>query len=95
VPKLPNSFVQRLLLLLLLLLFLPFPRLPGADLSIEEFCTTYNFDGNISERFKQHRFKRTTAFKFVEVPELKEMGFMKGEVAELKVAIEEWSCAPQ
>jgi hypothetical protein len=76
-------------------MLIPFLRLPGADLSIEDFCTMYNLDGDISERFKQHKFKRTTAFKFVEVPELKEMGFMKGEVAELKVAIEEWSWAPE
>ncbi|KAJ7877283.1 hypothetical protein B0H13DRAFT_1631817 [Mycena leptocephala] len=76
-------------------MLIPFPRLPGADLSIEDFCTFYNLDADICERFKQQRFKRTTAFKFVEVPELKEMGFMKGEVAELKVAIEEWSHAPE
>ncbi len=76
-------------------MLIPFPRLPGADLSIEEFCTAYNLEGDICERFKEHRFKRTTAFKFVEIPELKEMGFMRGEVAELKVAIEEWSRAPE
>ncbi|KAJ7891444.1 hypothetical protein B0H13DRAFT_2340616 [Mycena leptocephala] len=52
-------------------MLIPFPRLPGADLSIEDFCTFYKLDADICERFKQQRFKRTTAFKFVEVPELK------------------------
>ncbi|KAF7372254.1 hypothetical protein MVEN_00084900 [Mycena venus] len=68
-------------------------RVSGADLSIEDFCSLYDLDSDISHRFKEHKFKRTTAFKFVEVEELKEMGFMKGEIAELKVAVETWSKA--
>jgi hypothetical protein len=76
-------------------MLIPFPRLPGPDLSIGDFCALYKLDADICDRFKQQNFKRTTAFKFVEIPELKEMGFMMGEVAELKVAIEEWWCVPE
>ncbi|KAJ7807324.1 hypothetical protein B0H13DRAFT_2483972 [Mycena leptocephala] len=73
----------------LLLLLCPTPSsLPPT----RQTCSSHS---HAFPRFKQQRFKRTTAFKFVEVPELKEMGFMKGEVAELKVAIEEWSHAPE
>lgn len=76
-------------------MLIPFPRLPGPDLSIEDFCALHNLDADICDRFKQQRYKCTTSFKFVEIPELKEMGFMPGEVAELKVAIEEWSRASE
>jgi hypothetical protein len=67
------------------------PRVPGPDLSIEDFCSQYHLDNDIHDRFKEHKFKRSGAFKFVEVDELKEMGFLRGEIAELKVAIGVWS----
>jgi hypothetical protein len=33
----------------------------------------------------------TPTFEFVEVQELKDMGFLRGEVAELKVAVASWA----
>ncbi|KAJ7829625.1 hypothetical protein B0H13DRAFT_2372445 [Mycena leptocephala] len=91
-PAVPNAFIPPPNSSNMLI---PFPCLPGPDLSIEDFCALYNLDADICDRFKQQRYKRTTSFKFVEIPELKEMGFMPGEVAELKVAIEEWSRASE
>jgi hypothetical protein len=75
-------------------MLIPHPRVPGADLSIDDFCTLYDLDTDICDRFKEHKFKRSNAFKFVEVDELKEMGFLRGEIAELKVAIRAWSQLP-
>ncbi|KAJ7435680.1 hypothetical protein B0H11DRAFT_1855347 [Mycena galericulata] len=68
-------------------------RIPGPDLSIDEFCTTYHLDEDVADKFRQHKFRRTSAFKHVELSDLKEMGFLKGEIAELQVAIEVWSRA--
>ncbi|KAJ7922590.1 hypothetical protein B0H13DRAFT_2317254 [Mycena leptocephala] len=76
-------------------MFIPYPHIPGADLSIQDFCSLYDLDNDICEKFQIHKYKRTNAFKFVEVDELKEMGFMKGEVAELKVAVGKWSQLPR
>ncbi|KAF7342308.1 hypothetical protein MVEN_01819200 [Mycena venus] len=75
-------------------MLIPHPRVAGPDLSLEDFCSIYHVDMDICNRFKEQRFKRTTAFKFVELGDLKDMGFLKGEIAELKVAIEEWSRMP-
>jgi hypothetical protein len=75
-------------------LLIPYPRVAGPDLSLEDFCSIYNVAMEICNRFKEQRFKRTTVFKFVELSDLKDMGFLKGEIAELKVAIEEWSRMP-
>jgi hypothetical protein len=75
-------------------MLIPHPRIPGPDLSIEDFCSLYDLDTDICDRFKEHKFKRSNAFKFVEVNELKEMGFLRGEIAELKVAIGVWSQLP-
>ncbi|KAJ7690877.1 hypothetical protein B0H17DRAFT_1201448 [Mycena rosella] len=90
-PALPNPPITSLDPSTMLV---PPPRVPGPELSIEDFCAFYSLDTDICDRFKQIKFKRTNAFKFVEVIELKEMGFMKGEIAELKVAIEEWAQIP-
>ncbi|KAJ7862829.1 hypothetical protein B0H13DRAFT_2354477 [Mycena leptocephala] len=75
-------------------MLIPYPRIPGPDLSIEDFCSLHNLDTDICDRFKQNKYKRTNAFKFVEVDDLKAMGFMRGEIAELTVAIGGWSQLP-
>jgi hypothetical protein len=79
------------------------PHIPGPDLSIEDFCSLYDLDTDISEHFKQQKFKFTNTFKFkctktfkfIELSDLKEMGFFKGGIAELKVAIKVWSQVPE
>ncbi|KAF8210056.1 hypothetical protein K438DRAFT_1810766 [Mycena galopus ATCC 62051] len=75
-------------------MLIPPPRLPGLDVSIEDFCSLYDLDDDICRRFKEHKFKHTDSFQFVEVSELTEMGFLRGEIAELKVAIKRWSRLP-
>ncbi|KAF8153727.1 hypothetical protein K438DRAFT_2026635 [Mycena galopus ATCC 62051] len=72
-------------------MLIPSSRVPGDDLAISAFCEMYDLDTDIADRFTQNRYKRTMAFKFIEVSELKEMGFMNGEIAELKVAVDKWS----
>ncbi|KAJ7694972.1 hypothetical protein B0H14DRAFT_3530365 [Mycena olivaceomarginata] len=83
-PAAPNAFIPPPNTANMLI---PYPHIPGADLSIQDFCSLYDLDNDICAKFQIHKYKRTNAFKFVEVDELKEMGFMKGEIAELKVAV--------
>jgi hypothetical protein len=75
-------------------MLIPHPRVAGPDLSLEDFYAIYHIDMDICNQFKEQRFKRTTAFKFVELGDLKDMGFLKGEIAKLKVTIEKWSRMP-
>ncbi|KAJ7155272.1 hypothetical protein C8R46DRAFT_910730 [Mycena filopes] len=74
-------------------MLIPYPRLPGPDLTIADFCTTYNLDNDIRNRFETNKYKGSADFEFIEVDELKEMGFMRGEVAQIKGAIGKWSVA--
>ncbi|KAJ7856964.1 hypothetical protein B0H14DRAFT_3448166 [Mycena olivaceomarginata] len=48
-------------------------------------------DDDFRDRFQSYKYERTKSFKFIEVDELKEMGFLRGGIAELKVAVAQWS----
>ncbi|KAJ7763179.1 hypothetical protein DFH07DRAFT_956554 [Mycena maculata] len=76
-------------------MLIPHPFVPGPHLTIMEFCNKYQLDNDICVRFTDEKFKNTSAFKYVELAELKEMGFRKGEIAELKVAVEMWAQMPE
>ncbi|KAJ7165780.1 hypothetical protein C8R46DRAFT_900364, partial [Mycena filopes] len=84
VPGAPHAFDSPPMLI-------PPPLVPGPKLSIEEFCVRYELDADIAARFREHRFKSTEVFRYIEVKELKELGFVSGEIAELKVAIATWA----
>ncbi|KAJ7862492.1 hypothetical protein B0H14DRAFT_3444675 [Mycena olivaceomarginata] len=60
----PNAFIP---LLNTSNMLIPPPRVPGPELSIEAFCLNYSLDPDICDKFKNQKFKHTTAFKFVEV----------------------------
>ncbi|KAJ7229840.1 hypothetical protein GGX14DRAFT_581427 [Mycena pura] len=75
-------------------MLIPFPRIVGDDLSINMFCLQYDLDFGIAELFDKNKFKRTSEFEFVGLNDLKEMGFARGEIAGLQVAIRKWSKLP-
>ncbi|KAJ6526363.1 hypothetical protein B0H19DRAFT_1275725 [Mycena capillaripes] len=61
-PAAPDAFILPLNTANMLI---PHPRIPGLDLSIEDFCSLYDLYTDICKRFKEHKFKRSNAFKFV------------------------------
>ncbi|KAJ7196225.1 hypothetical protein GGX14DRAFT_403426 [Mycena pura] len=73
---------------------IPFPRIVGDDLSINMFCMQYDLDFGIADLFDQNKFKRTSELEFVGLHDLKEMGFARGEIAGLQIAIRKWSKLP-
>ncbi|KAJ7769664.1 hypothetical protein DFH07DRAFT_938223 [Mycena maculata] len=75
-------------------MLIPHPLVPGPKMSIEEFCKEYELDDDIRDHFRQHKFKSTSSFQYIELAELKGMDFLAGEVAELKVAIAGWAWQP-
>ncbi|KAJ7877299.1 hypothetical protein B0H13DRAFT_2347249 [Mycena leptocephala] len=50
-PAAPDAFMPPLKTANMLI---PHPRIPGPDLSIENFCTLYDLDSDICDRFKEH-----------------------------------------
>ncbi|KAJ7608830.1 hypothetical protein DFH06DRAFT_1017460, partial [Mycena polygramma] len=72
-------------------MLIPAGRMPGPKLTVEEFCQQHELGDDIHSCFKAHRFKSTDSFRFIELAQLDTMGFLAGEIAELKVAIEAWA----
>ncbi|KAJ7636193.1 hypothetical protein FB45DRAFT_1024325 [Roridomyces roridus] len=67
---------------------------PGANLSLEDFCSQQELSEQILLRLKANGFQRTNSFNFVSLTDLTEMGFLKGEIAELRVAVSAWAQQP-
>jgi hypothetical protein len=64
---------------------------PGSKQDIATFCTVHNLSEAILERFLTHKLTGTQAFRYIEERHLTEMGFMFGEIVDLREAVEEWS----
>ncbi|TFY78725.1 hypothetical protein EWM64_g5287 [Hericium alpestre] len=65
----------------------------GPDMSLIDFCVMHNLGETVLDRFTKNGYKNTCSLKFVKISELKEMGFLLGEVAMLRDAVEGWSAA--
>ncbi|KAJ7024997.1 hypothetical protein C8F04DRAFT_1400862 [Mycena alexandri] len=72
-------------------MLVPHPLVPGPKLDINVFCQNYNLDPEIAARFLEHKYRTTDSFRYIEVKELKELGFAAGEIAELRAAIAAWA----
>ncbi|KAJ7621440.1 hypothetical protein FB45DRAFT_1093316 [Roridomyces roridus] len=62
----------------------------GKNMSIGAFCLEHNVAAEVGDRLKAHGFRYSRSFQFVQLDELKEIGFMLGEIAELRAAVAEW-----
>ncbi|KAI5992525.1 hypothetical protein EDD15DRAFT_2168109 [Pisolithus albus] len=70
---------------------LPATRIPGEDIPIIEFCTRYDLGDTILKKLQENSFRKARSLHFLSIKDLKEMGFVHGEVAELRDAVEQWS----
>jgi len=65
----------------------------GLDMTLEAFCTTYDLDDAIRDRFKEHRYKHARMFRYLTMKDMEAMKFWAGEIAEVRDAIDKWSVA--
>ncbi|KAI5984136.1 hypothetical protein EDD15DRAFT_2121593, partial [Pisolithus albus] len=65
---------------------LPTTRTCGEDLPILEFCTCYDLGNSILKKLQDSSFHKARSLRFLTLKDLKEMGFVHGEVAELRDA---------
>ncbi|KAF7372518.1 hypothetical protein MVEN_00113700 [Mycena venus] len=72
-------------------MLIPWALLPVPAFRSKTFCMQYDLDDDISARFQQFRFKKTDSFAYITLAQLTKMEFMPGEIAELQVAIAQWS----
>jgi hypothetical protein len=57
------------------------------DLSLDDFCTSYNLSNEIRTSLHENGYTSTETLAFIFVPELQEMGFKFGEIAAMKAAM--------
>ncbi|KAH9986222.1 hypothetical protein BJV77DRAFT_935229, partial [Russula vinacea] len=77
----PNSTSQPLI---------PAHLQPGIKQDIDAFCLVHGLSNNILERFREHAFTGTQAFRHLNMQELIDLGFKPGEIIDLKEAVSEW-----
>jgi hypothetical protein len=70
---------------------LPSTRVPGQDIPIEDFYQQHQLDNDVLQKLKDNRYKNARTLRFVTIADLKEMGFLPGEIGELRDAVEKWS----
>jgi hypothetical protein len=70
---------------------LPPSREPGIDMALSEFCTQYGLSNEILIKLTKNGYTRTRTLRFVQTDDLSAIGFMLGEVAEMKDAVERWA----
>lgn len=75
-------------------MLLPSPLSDGPNLTVQDFCATYELDHAIHKRLLDNGYRRTRSFKHIEIEDLKAMGFMRGDIAELKEAVYLWAVTP-
>ena len=68
-------------------------RVPGPDMILQDFCSQYGLQDNTLQRFLNNQYTHARMLRFITVGELKEMGFLLGEIAGVRDAIEQWSYA--
>jgi len=67
------------------------PGTHGPDLSLNDFCMSYNLSNEIRTRLHENGYTSAETLTFIVVPELREMGFKFGEIAAMKAAMRRWA----
>lgn len=64
---------------------------PGIKQDIGTFCFIHGLSLDVLEKFRANAYTGTQAFRYIDVQELKDLGFKLGEIADLKEAILDWA----
>ncbi|TFK59146.1 hypothetical protein BDN72DRAFT_906116 [Pluteus cervinus] len=66
-------------------------RVVGPDITMSDFCTTYNLAPPILEVFNKHSYTQARWLHFLSLGDLDTMGFDFGHKAALREAVQKWS----
>ena len=58
---------------------------------LSTFCTQYGLSDEILAKLTKNGYTRTRTLRFIQTDDLNKIGFMLGEVAEMKDAVEQWT----
>jgi hypothetical protein len=68
-------------------------RVPGPELSLDEFCRMYRLTDGIRNKLDENGYSGTHTFPYAEWKDVKDVGLKPGEIAQLKHTISVWSTA--
>jgi hypothetical protein len=60
---------------------------PDNNMSINDFCSTYKLSDSILQCLSENRFTQSHAFRHIQVDDLKAMGLVLGEIADVREAV--------
>ncbi|PBK81678.1 hypothetical protein ARMGADRAFT_1091082 [Armillaria gallica] len=72
---------------------IPSHLIPGPNMDIEAFCDAQQLSHSICDCLLRNKFMQAHGFEFVTVQDLKDMGLVFGDIADLKNAVRSWSVA--
>ena len=73
-------------------MLIPIDRLPGPELSLDDFCKTYRLTDSVQKKLDENGYCGSHTFQYAEWKDLKsDAGLKAGEIAQLKHAITTWS----
>ncbi|KAF8995510.1 hypothetical protein BDQ17DRAFT_1330578 [Cyathus striatus] len=64
---------------------------PGSTMPIKTFCSAYKLDDGILEKFVANGFRDTKHLRYLTHGNLMDMGFLLGEIAAVRDAVDAWS----
>ena len=70
---------------------IPPTREPGIDMPLSDFCAQYGLSTSVLNKLTTNGFIRTRNLRFIQTEDLGTIGFLLGEVAEMKDAVERWA----
>ena len=65
-------------------------RKAGPDMTLKVFCTMYELDDAIRDRFKENHYKHARMLRYLTIKDMEAMKFWAGEIAEVWDAIDLW-----
>ena len=69
-------------------------RNAGIDMMMKDFCIEYGVENGAEEKLAINSYGHARLLSFVTIQELKDMCFLRGEIASLRDAVHKWSVAP-
>src|SRR5882762_4722006 len=64
---------------------------PGIDMPLSDFCAQYGLSTSVLNKLTTNGFIRTSSLLFIQTVDLGTIGFLLGEVAEMKDVVEQWA----
>ena len=63
---------------------------PGPRLSLSHFCNTYELSDELQTKLQANGFTTSHALRFVSLDDIKVIGLLRGELAQLRDAVSQW-----